>query len=57
MIYETFYAPVCTECGKSCGTKMVDFGVGVTEFWGQKSDDTNVHQVSDCCEADVMEAE
>lgn len=55
MHHETFYSPVCTECGKACDTKMVDFGVGVTEYWGQRSNDVNVQQVSNCCEADVVE--
>lgn len=42
---------ICEFCEKPCYGKWVDFGVGVTEFWGSVSNHEDVQYVSNCCEA------
>ena len=32
-----------------------DYGYGVTEYWGFTSCDSNIKEVSKCCEADLIE--
>lgn len=46
---------VCEECGEGCEVVSVDFGIGPGEAWGQSFNDTNVQEVSKCCEANYRE--
>lgn len=48
---------ICTECNEPCHVVVVDFGIGPYEFWGQKCNHVDKHEVSDCCEAEVVERE
>jgi len=43
----------CFNCGKECSTKVVNEGIGVYEFQGQKGNDKQLSVVSDCCDDDV----
>lgn len=47
--------PFCGDCGESAEPKSVDFGYGVTEYWGSVSTHRDVQIVSTCCEADLFE--
>jgi hypothetical protein len=46
--------PFCGDCGEPAETQDVDFGYGVTEFWGHVSNHRDVRTVSACCEADLF---
>jgi len=48
---------VCPGCGKPCNAIPCDAGIGPVEFWGAKSFDSRPYVGSDCCEADLGEAE
>ena len=48
---------VCTNCGKECKTKMVDFGIGSFEHFGSHGFDSNICEVSACCEEEVNEVD
>lgn len=54
-INEVYSLPYCTECKQPCKPIIVDFGNGAYEFWGQRGVDRQLSQVSDCCEADLMD--
>jgi hypothetical protein len=41
----------CDECQKECRVVTIDVGIGVFEYWGFRGVDTQLHRVSDCCEA------
>jgi len=43
--------PFCVECGKPCGWRLVDFGIGPHEYWGYVGCHSDVQPASDCCEA------
>jgi len=44
----------CGHCEKACKGTSVDFGYGVTEFWGSVSNDVNIQYVSKCCEHEMF---
>jgi hypothetical protein len=45
----------CGVCKKECDWEDVDFGYGVTEYWGSVSNDVDIQRVSVCCEGDLYE--
>lgn len=45
----------CTECGQECTVIEVDFGIGAYEYWGATGYDSQICDVSDCCEADTQD--
>ena len=47
----------CGECGKECDWQDLDYGYGVTEYWGSIANDVNIQRVSKCCEGDLYEDE
>lgn len=52
--YDVCAGDFCKECGKEADGTFVDFGIGPVEFWGAKSNDSDVQFVSKCCEADLV---
>lgn len=48
---------VCTACGDPCTVVTIDNGVGHYEYWGAPGFHTDIHEVSQCCEADYDELE
>ena len=46
---------VCGHCRQACQGELVDFGVGVTEFWGNVSVDECIQFVSKCCQVQMYE--
>ncbi len=46
---------VCGHCRQACQGEHVDFGVGVTEFWGNVSNDVCIQFVSKCCQVQMYE--
>lgn len=61
MIYRSDYEPgdmphgFCSDCAKECIGTPRDFGIGPYEFWGERGVHKDVHIVSPCCEAEVVE--
>lgn len=47
--------PFCECCGQPAKAVYVDFGYGVTEYWGSISTHRDVQVVSDCCEARLFQ--
>ena len=47
----------CPDCGKPCKAIICDSGIGPGEAWGVKFNDVQEYVGSDCCEADLGEAE
>lgn len=47
----------CDACGLPCWGEWQDFGIGPYEFWGAKGWDEQWCEVSDCCEADILDHE
>lgn len=45
----------CFNCGEACESKLVNIGIGYYEYWGSRSFDRRVAEVSDCCEADLID--
>lgn len=45
----------CAACGKECVAGIIDEGIGSYEFWGSKGVDIQLSEVSDCCEAKVLD--
>jgi len=46
---------ICSECGNACTATVIDDGIGPYEFWGERGVHHDYHQVSPCCEAEVVE--
>lgn len=46
---------ICSECNRECFIETVDFGIGPYEYWGAVGCDVQLADVSDCCEADVID--
>jgi hypothetical protein len=46
---------VCSECGERCESVPVDCGIGPYEYWGYKSVDRDIRELSPCCEAEVVD--
>ena len=46
---------ICTVCGQPCEVVVVDFGIGRYEYWGSFGMDTQLEDVSECCEAPVID--
>ena len=42
----------CSECKELCDTEELDFGIGSYEFWGAPGCDSNIQEVSTCCNGD-----
>lgn len=47
----------CPECGKPCDAIECDSGIGPGEAWGAKFVDKDEYMGSDCCEAELEDAE
>ncbi len=45
---------ICDSCGRECEAVNQDFGYGDYEYGSQRGYDSNVCEVSDCCEADIV---
>lgn len=45
----------CGECKKKCEYQELDYGYGVTEYWGSTSNHVCIERVSKCCEGDLFE--
>lgn len=45
----------CTECRRECGTRTVDYGIGAYDYGGASRYDSQLVEVSDCCEAEVVD--
>lgn len=45
----------CSECKNACDGKWIDVGIGSYEFWGQRCNDTQWVEVSNCCEGDIVD--
>ena len=39
----------CTYCGEECSYHVVDEGIGVYEYWGQRGTHVELVPYSDCC--------
>lgn len=46
---------ICKGCSEPCRIVDVDFGIGAYEYWGATGFDSQVAQVSNCCEADFSD--
>ena len=42
----------CTACGQPCTVVTIDNGIGPYEYWGATGFDSQLYDVSNCCEAD-----
>lgn len=42
----------CVACGEPARVVDVDFGIGAYEYWGATGFHTDIHRVTECCEAD-----
>lgn len=47
----------CAACLEECRAIEVDFGIGAWEYWGATGWDSQIHTVSNCCEADLINHE
>ena len=47
----------CPDCGKPCSPKKCDSGLGPIEVWGAKSFDSQPYTGSDCCDAELEDAD
>lgn len=45
----------CAACGKECVAGYIDEGIGSYEYWGARGVDIRLVEVSDCCEAEVLD--
>lgn len=45
----------CKACGRPCGCKRVDNGVGAFEYEGRRGVDRRMVLVSSCCEATLLD--
>lgn len=48
---------ICPECGIPCEAKECDDGIGPYEYWGRQGHDSRPYMGSDCCEAQLDDAE
>ena len=48
---------VCKSCGEECTAEIVDFGIGPYEYGSIRAVDVQLHEVSPCCEDDVIDKE
>lgn len=44
----------CTACHEPCKVNIIDFGIGLYEYWGFTYYDRNLQAVSNCCEAPAI---
>lgn len=42
---------VCEACSQACGLHLVDFGIGVNEFWGVPGNDIQIALATTCCDS------
>lgn len=48
----------CSKCKKPYPEIVeLDYGYGITEYWGATSCHTNVQEVSKCCEGELLSKE
>lgn len=47
---------ICEACGQPCQPIVVDFGIGAYEYWGARGNHRDEHEVSNCCEAELLDA-
>lgn len=47
--------PLCAHCGRPTDAVTVDFGIGPYEAWGVRGWHRDVHTVSECCEASLVD--
>lgn len=47
----------CPECGEPCNVVTADNGIGSYEYWGAPGFDSQPFPASDCCEAEIEDAE
>ena len=52
--YDVGCGEFCEECQQEADGHFVDFGIGPVEFWGAKSNDSDVQFVSKCCDAAMV---
>jgi hypothetical protein len=45
----------CDACGDPCNVVTIDNGIGFYEYWGATGFDSQICDVSDCCEADFTD--
>jgi hypothetical protein len=45
----------CNACGDPCQVVTIDNGIGFYEYWGASGFDRQLHDVSNCCEADFTD--
>lgn len=45
----------CSGCGEECHMVTVDFGIGAYEYWGATGWDSQIADVSNCCETDILD--
>lgn len=45
----------CANCLKECNVVTIDEGIGVYEYWGSRSVDIRLVDVSDCCEDELLD--
>jgi len=45
----------CAHCLKECCPITIDEGIGQYEYWGATGVDIRLVEVSDCCEADLLD--
>jgi hypothetical protein len=48
---------VCPECNEPCQVTTVDNGIGAYEYWGASGYDSHPYPASNCCEAQIDEAD
>ena len=47
---------ICPECGEPCDAKPCDDGIGPYEYAGVKGIDSRPYSGSDCCDAELSDA-
>ena len=48
---------ICPECKEPCTVVTADNGIGSYEYWGATGFDSHPYPASNCCEAEIDEAE
>jgi len=49
------HSSYCACCLKECNVVTVDEGIGQYEYWGALGVDIRLVDVSDCCEAELLD--
>jgi hypothetical protein len=48
---------ICPECKQPCTAHWEDVGIGYYEYWGAPGSDVQWVCLSDCCEAQILDAD